>query len=302
MRLRVAGVIGTALLVGLSAQAAAGSAAAEDLCPIKNAAGTAVGEPVDPPIALQAEPGSASQVINFGADRKPESKVFHVTAASGEDTLPKDLEKRLELVADPIVRTGEKTDSVSFPEPEFSLVKPSGNRKRLSFRVCLAPPSDLPAGKYVGTIALEGPPGVDSATVTITANAKDGQGFWIAAVATAVLAFLVLFYKGAGDTRATRMTAAAALPDESDDEKAAKAKKEDEALSWARAAWRCLIDPSWYAPTLAAIGATFGVLWAAYTDNPAWGESGLLTSAIALIGTGLAAVGAKAIFTPAGKT
>ena len=296
-------MFGTALLVGLSAQVAAAATSDADRCPIKNAAGTAVGKAVDPPITLQAEPGSASKVINFGADRDPDdSTVFHVTAASGDDALPTDLEKRLELVADPIVRTGEKTDSVSFPEPQFSVVRPSGNRKRLSFRVCLAPPSDLPAGKYVGTIALQGPPGVESATVTITANAKDGKSFWIAAAATAVIAFLVLLYKGTSDARATRIAAAAALPDGTADEKKTKADKEEKALSWPRAAGRCLTDPSWYAPTLAALGATFGVLWAAYTDNPAWGESGLLTSAIALIGTGLAAVGAKAIFTPAGRT
>ncbi len=61
--------------------------------------------------------------------------------------LPAALEDHLELVADEIVRSGETTDSVSFPDPKFSALKLSGNRKRITFRACLDPPEDLPAGK-----------------------------------------------------------------------------------------------------------------------------------------------------------
>jgi len=197
-------------------------------------------------------------------------------------------------VADPIVRTGEKTDSVSFPDPKFSVLRPSGNRKRISFRVCLAQPPDLPAGKYVGVISLDGPQGVDSAAVTVTGNAKDGTGFYLAAGLTGLFAFLVLAYKGTSDERATRMAAVAQLPDKNPDG-TPNADKRNAARWWLAAS--ALKSPGWWAPTLVAIAAAVGVLVAAYTDNPAWGENGKVSSAIALIGTGLAAVGAKAIFT-----
>lgn len=299
-RLWFVSLVAIALVVPTSVASGQQPGKAGELCPVPNAAGTAAGDPIKPAITLQADPQSSAKVVNFGADREPESVAFRINVPS---VLPKDVEKRLELVADPIVRTGETTESVSFPDPRYSALRVSGNRKRISFRVCFDPPKDLPAGKYTGQVVLEGPPGVDSADVTVTLNAKDGLGFWIGMVATGLLAFLVLLYKGASDERATRMAAAEKLPDTLDDgtPNQAKTKAKTDATRWLSAAWACIWNPGWAFPTLFAVGAAFGVLFAAYANNPSWGESGFLSSVAALIGTGLAAVGARAILTPSGK-
>jgi len=270
----------------------------ESPCPVPSAAGTAIAsEPINPPITFDAS--QKASTTNFGEDRDPENVEFKLTTVQ---PLPKDVEKTLELVADPIVRVGATTDSASFPEPRFSVLRVSRNRKTLTFRVCLAPAKNLPAGKYTGTITLEGPPGVESTGVTVTANAKDGFIFWGAAILMAALALLILLYKGANDERARLKAEAEAMPDESDGKPTtAKTAKLNAAKKWKAPALTTVKDPGWVFPTVFAIVAAFGVLWGTYDANPSWGEAGRLSSAFAVIGTGLAAIGAKTVLTPSGK-
>jgi hypothetical protein len=60
----------------------------------------------------------------------------------GEPALPEGVERRLSLVANTIVRvSNDKTETVLFPEPTFSTLRISGDRKRITFDVCLDPPS-----------------------------------------------------------------------------------------------------------------------------------------------------------------
>jgi hypothetical protein len=66
-----------------------------------------------------------------------------------------------------------------------------------------------------------------------------------------------------------------------------------------RAAKKTLIDPDWFVGTLFAIGGVLGALWGIYDAHPSWGEAGPVTSAFAIVGAGLAAIGAKTIFTGA---
>jgi hypothetical protein len=205
--------------------------------------------------------------------------------------ISKHLEQRLELVAEPFVSTSETGDTFTFAEPTFSKLKVSGNRKRVTFRMCVNPPNSLPAGKYISTVMLEGPPRVGSAVMTVTLNAKDGSGFKLWAGVTAAIAFLILLYKGAGERRAVLL--AAAEKDTSTDHD--KLVRDTEC--WWNSIKKCLCDLGWWVPTLASIGAAFALLYAAYESNPAWGEGGLVASGIALVGTGLAAVGAKTILT-----
>lgn len=293
------GVLAMAAVLLLAASAAYGQRPNRS-CTVPSASGPEVTEAVTPPVALQPEATSASQIINLGAGREPASRIFHVAVQAGDDEPPPDLRRRLVLVADQMLRSGDKTDSVAFPEPTFGEIRPSGNGKRLSFRVCIQPPAELPAGRYVGILTLEGPPGVEPASVTLTVNAKDGTGFRLAAIVAGVLAFFVLLYKGASDERARRLRQleAAKVPEKIGEE---PNQQYVQARRWGSAAGARLSDPGWLGPTIAAIASTFGVLAAAYANNPAWGETGLLASAIALIGTALAAVGAKELFTASGS-
>jgi hypothetical protein len=239
-------------------------------------------------IALRAEPASANKVVNLGTDREAEEVTLHVTVSP---KAPPNFEKRLGVVAEPFANTSETGDTVTFSEPTFSKPELSGNGKRVTFTMCVDAPNDLPAGKYTSSVLLEGPPSVEPAVMTVTINAKDGGIFLWISVGTALLAAFVLLYKSAGEKRTLRIADAQKVPENQREAALAKAK------GWRDPLRECLSDLGWWVPTIAAVVSAFAVLYAAYAANPAWGEGGIVPSAIALIGTGLAAVGAKTVFT-----
>jgi hypothetical protein len=235
---------------------------------------------------LTPEDNSASRVLNFSAGRDAKTAVLRVKV---DPALPPGAERALRLEADPLVRTGNtNAETVDFPDLRFSALQVSANRERISFRVCLTPTEDLPAGKYTGAITLDGPTGVEGATITVTANAKNGLLFWCGAFLTLALAYLVLLYKAAADTRGHRIDAA-----ENGTEEAKK-----QAAKWSPAFRANFMDVGFLFRSLLTLGATFGALYALWEANPAWGEGGTVASLIALVGVGVAAVGARAIIDP----
>jgi hypothetical protein len=296
----------------LARPAAAGAAVWDANCQVENAAGPAAGAPAGHTelgrkekkrkrgaakpvkLSLTADPQSANRVVNLGADREPEGVTLRVNAAP---RVPPGYGRRLEVVAEPFVSSSETGDTNSFSEPAFSHLHVSGNRKRITFKMCIDAPNSLPAGKYLSTVLVEGPPPVEAAAITLTVNGKDGGHFWEAAGLTAFLAFLVLLYKGAAEKRALLIAKAQSKPEGDERDRAI-----GEAEKWPASLESCLWDLGWWVPTVAAVASAFGLLYAAYEANPAWGEGGLVTNAVALAGTGLAAVGAKAVFTPTAST
>jgi hypothetical protein len=296
----------------LAQPAAAGAAVWDANCQVENAAGPAAGAPADHTelgrkekkrkrvaakpvkLSLTADPQSANRVVNLGADREPEEVTLRVNAAP---RVPPGYGQHLEVVAEPFVSSSETGDTNSFSEPAFSHLHVSGNRKRITFEICVDPPNSLPAGKYVSTVLVEGPPLVEAAVITLTVNGKDGGHFWEAVGLTAFLSFLVLLYKGAAEKRALLIAKAQSKPEGNERDKAIVKAEE-----WPASLGSCLCDLGWWVPTVAAVASAFGLLYAAYEANPAWGEGGLVTNAVALAGTGLAAVGAKAVFTPTAST
>ena len=242
-------------------------------------------------ITLQAEPTSASKVVNLGTDREAEEVTLHATISP---KAPPNFERHLSVVAEPFANNSETGDTVTFDEPGFSEPEMSENGKRVTFTMCVDAPNDLPAGKYTTSVLLEGPPSVEPAVMTVTLNAKDGGIFLWISLGTALIAAFVLLYKSAGEKRALKIADAKKAPE--DEREAAEA----EAKGWRGPLGECLSDLGWWVPTLAAVVSAFAVLYAAYAANPAWGEGGIVPSAIALIGTGLAAVGAKTVFTQSG--
>jgi hypothetical protein len=255
-------------------------------CPLKNAAVKVGGAAVEPPLKLQPAPNSQSRTINFDVNRDTKLASFTVTA---EPALPEKLEGRFGLVADAMVRTGnEKAETVLFAEPKFSELRISGDRKRIGFDVCLDPPDDIAAGSYTGVVTLDGPPGVESTAVTVTANTKNGSLFGIGLAVTAVTAMFLLFYK-----EATRRRTDAIQRAGTDKTNKAKAEKWGEPT-------RDAVNFGWFVGTAIALAAMFGVLYALWESNPSWGDAGFVGSVVALIGAGMAAIGAKEIFSSNG--
>ena len=262
----------------------------KDDCTVPNADATQEPKAMKPAVKLSPEPNSQARVVNFGGDREPEFQRFTLTA---EPKLPEGAEKQLSMVADVMTRTGnESADTVTFPDPRFTPIAVSGNGKRLVFGVCLSPPEDLPAGKYTGLITTDGPDGIEGATVSLTANAKNGKGFLAAAAAAMLIALLFLLYKGVADTRERRMEAA---KNEADPAKKAAA------ADW-KQAWReQRKDIGWYASILIAIGGSAVALVALWDNDPAWGDEGFPGALIALVAAALAAVGAKTVLSSSSR-
>ena len=124
--------------------------------------------------------------------------------------------------------------------------------------------------------------------MTLTANAKDGMLFLIGTVLTLALAFLVLLYKAAAETRTLNIEGA----------KAGTKNEKQQAAKWLPAVSSNLSDLGFEVRSWLTLGATFVAL-ALWEANPAWGEAEPVRSLITLIGVGLAAVGARAIINPA---
>lgn len=241
----------------------------------------------DRPSGLEPTGQWETRVFNFGRHRDPLYQSFQIEI---EPPLPAGAEQRLNLVADVMTRTDEGTaDTVVFPEPKFSRFRVSGNRKRLSFEVCLTPPKDLPAGTYTSVVYLEGPPGVEGTAVAMTANAKDGGLFVLGLIGTLLAAAAVLLFKAAADVRAAAIEGA----------KSKSKPQQDAAAKW-RPAFGEAFGFGWLATTSALLIATGGSLILLYTKDPAWGAGGV-ASLIALVSAGLAAIGVKTVFTSSGS-
>lgn len=268
-------------------------------CPLKNGETSSDNDkPISPPIELAAVEGSQQRLVNFGADRDPER--IRGIRIRADRALPRGFEERVELYADPIVRTGDTLESVAFPDPSFS--RPTIQSSRyLVFNVCLDPAPALPAGNYTGLVTIAGPEGVNSTTVGITANAKNAVLFLLGLIGALATALVFLLFRGASDRIAdtARVQAATAAAQEKINAAARNPKQKRKAErakarvgSWRWGAWQCLKDPSWGIPTIIAIAAAGGVLYTAYEASPSWGASGL-SSALSLVGTAFAAVGGK---------
>jgi hypothetical protein len=123
-------------------------------------------------------------------------------------------------------------------------------------------------------LELNGPDGLSAASTNLTANLKDGTLFWTGLAVALVVAFLLLLLKDA----------AVAYP------------TADVNKNWGKALLVALTDLRWWAATLIALGGAFGILYATYANDPAWGATGL-SAVAALVGSAFAAIGGQSILT-----
>jgi hypothetical protein len=133
-------------------------------------------------------------------------------------------------------------------------------------------PGSIPAGKYVGSITLSGPPGLSAASVALTVNAKTATWFYVGLGFSLFAAFVLLVVKDAAAFRS----------------------KTKPTPKWVPSFTHPIADPIWWVTTVVALVTAFGTLWAVYASNPAWG-SGEFSDVTALIGAAFAAVGGHTI-------
>jgi hypothetical protein len=257
--------------VGLLALAPAHAGAEAGPCPRHLNDAQPRKRPVTPPISLTPASASAKRQVNFGTGRgtKP---LTHLTV-SADKALPGDI-RPSQIDYDAVIsRTGDTLESTDFPTPTFTQPTFSPDRKTITFAACLDA-HGVSAGKYVGSITVSGPAGVEPASINVTINAKDGS-LWLAGLIVSLLvAFALLLLKDA-------------------------ASAFDKDKGWGAAVRVPLGDLRWWAATLVALATAFGVLYAAYSNDPAWGATGL--SAIAsLVASTFAAVGGHSILTSFG--
>jgi hypothetical protein len=236
-------------------------------CDVKvNAGGSSTA--VDPPVTLTPTTQSTQRQLNFDTRRDPK-RITRIVVTADQDLKFDKSALSFDAV---LSRTGDTLESSDFPAPAFAGVTIHNDKRTVTFDACFAPAA-IGAGKYVGSIELSGPPGVSSAAVNVTVNLKDGDLFWAGLIVALFASFALLLLK---DT--------------------ATAYNAQTTKSWPQALVVPLTDPRWWAATIVALGGAFGVLYAAYSADPAWGATGLAAAA-ALVGSAFAAIGGQSILT-----
>jgi hypothetical protein len=241
--------------------------------PCGRALSAASGRRLTPVVALTPNAQSAQRQENFGTSRG--TKYLRDVRFTAEPPLPKTLTPAQLNFEALISRTGDNLESTDFPDPTFTQPRISEDRKSVTFTICLNA-TGIDAGKYVGSVTAAGPPGLAPGTINLTVNAKEGSLFLIGAIVTFVLCLLLLLAKDA----------------------AAHFKKPGD--NWWEALRLPLVDLRWWGATLVALGAAFGALYLAYANDPVWGANGL-GAVIALIGSGVTAIGGKSVLSAFAK-
>jgi hypothetical protein len=262
----ICGLVGGLAAINLMGPTAAVSANAS--CPRQVNDGASA-KPLTTPIVLSPASGSAQRIENFGTSR--ETKTIKRLVFTSDKPLPDSLTAP-QLNFDALIsRAGDTLESTDFPDPTFSQPRISQDRQSITFNACVDPGS-IPAGKYVGSITLSGPPGLSAASVAVTVNAKTATWFYVGAGISLLAALLLLVVKDAAAYRG----------------------KTNPTPDWAHSFLHPLADPIWWVTTVVALATAFGTLWAVYANNPAWG-SGEFSDVSALIGAAFAAVGGHTI-------
>lgn len=226
---------------------------------------------VDPAITLTTTTQSAQRQLNFDTDRAP--KLISRIVVTADRPLPNDVTGK-QLGYDAVLsRTGDTLESSDFPTPTFTEPQIRPDRKTIIYSICLNP-HGVSAGKYVGSVELSGPDGVSATSTNLTVNLKDGGLFWTGVIVALVVSFLLLLLKDASIAYPTPAVN----------------------KHWGKALLVPITDLRWWAATLIALAGAFGILYATYANDPAWGATGLSAFA-ALLGSAFAAVGGQSILT-----
>jgi hypothetical protein len=92
-------------------------------------------------------------------------------------------------------RSGAGLTSSYLPSPTFSPPEILEHGKVIAFTLCVDA-TKVEAGSYVGQVIVDGPPGIQAATVAITLNAKDQETFVIGLAAAILVAIALMLLRG----------------------------------------------------------------------------------------------------------
>jgi hypothetical protein len=180
----------------LLAQWPAPAAFAKTKCPRK-ANDAQRGMLVTPPIKLTPSQQSTQKLVNFGEHRNRKT-LGHLTVIT-DQPLPNGVTPAQISYDVVLSRTGDTLETEDFRDPTFSDPTIAPDRRSITFSVCLNP-SGVAAGKYVGAITVSGPPGLGTASLNLTLNAKS-QDFLLKAGVALLAAFLLLLVKDAATVK-----------------------------------------------------------------------------------------------------
>jgi hypothetical protein len=249
---RTVPVLVSAILVALFLPS---MALAKDECTLQANQGAASGPAPDPEISLEASP--ATEVINFGGSR--DTKSFHAVFKAS-DPLPSSLTaEQLEItVPRPPHRVGKNLESESLDFPTFGEPKFINGRKEIQLLTCISA-AGADAGTYTGQISINGPSGLNGATITTTINAKSVLFFWLGSILGLLASAVLLTYRvrqELKDKSVVRQLLSVAVP----------------------------------------LVAAFIAMWTIYANDPAWGAD-RLSAVFALAGAAFGAAGGGSLIT-----
>jgi hypothetical protein len=167
------------------------------------------------------------------------------------------------------VRNSTGAGTSYLPAPTFSTPRILEHGALIAFTLCVDA-SHIAAGSYVGQVIVGGPPGVQSATVAVSLNAKNATLFIVGLILASLISLAALVYAAV---------------------KAAYGAQPDDQRSWTQA-WRSTVKNGFgfWIPTVVAIGAAIGAMLQIYDGNVAWGADEI-SSVVGLLGSAIAATG-----------
>lgn len=201
-------------------------------------------------------------VLNFGSERKTKSNFIVLKASQPipEGVYSTDFEiDSLE----PLLRIGKaELESERLPSPTYSRPHFFNHRKELAFNLCVKPTGD--PGTYTGQLLFAGPGLISSVTLTQTAQLKASEGsFWLLSASILLITAVALILRAFG-----------------------KLDKNHFGIK------------DFFAEGVVVAGsliAAFLAMYLLYSENPTWGEKGVVVAGAALFAAAFTAAGLSAV-------
>jgi hypothetical protein len=302
-------LLGLAITAGGAGAAPQASDAAADIpgsCTVQPGSFTP-GPAVTPPITLT--PDLPAPTVNFGGGRgwKPIDVVLKASRPLPASFKLNQLD--LEMIHR-LVRQGDTATTAAAAVVRFTPPKLNPRRDMITFTICLNS-QGIDAGHYTGTVVAEGPDGIEPATLSVSANAKDSGLFHLVVVIAGILVLFLLAWRGATVTQndhakeVARAVSPAGKAAAGDTTVSADVADMAAKVTAANARWHLksdtLTNPFFWVSTVVSAAFAVAAAFTIYSQNTAWGSDPAVDS-FAVASAVLAAAGFSSLLaTGAGK-